>query len=90
MIALLILCLSLIAVAVAVRMLQSVWLKSGRKAFFWLAYAISFVALGTAFYVVQSGVVPRSVFSVLLVFASMVYFAIQGYLILRIELRKTG
>ena len=88
--ALLILVLSLIAAAVAIRRLKKAWLKSGRTAYFFLSFAISLVAIGASFYVVKSEIVPRGVFSVSLVFASVMYFAMQGYSVLKTESNKAS
>ena len=90
MIALLILGLSMIVAAVAIRLLKRAWLKSGRRTLLRVACAISLVAIGASFFIGKSEIVPKSVFSVLLVFAGVIYFAIQGYSILKIESNKTG
>lgn len=88
MISLLVLIFLLVIAAIVVRVLRNSWLKNGRRNFMWFGYLISLVAIAASFYVVKSGIVPRSAFSVLLVFGAVVYFSIQGYLILKAEQRS--
>lgn len=85
MISLLVLIFSLVIAAILVRFLKGVGLKTGRRNFVWLGYVVSLVAIATSFYVVKSGIVPRSALSVLLVFGAVVYFSIQGYLLLKAD-----
>ena len=90
MIASLILGLSMIVAAVAILLLKRAWLKSGQRTLLRLAFAMSLVAICALFFIGKSEIVPKSMFSVLLVIAGVSYFAIQGYSILKIETNKTG
>jgi hypothetical protein len=47
------------------------------------AYVLSLLAILCSFHVVKAEIVPRTAFSVLLVFAAVAYFSVYGYLILK-------